>query len=293
MAEAKAIKPPKAPASSRRVLVTPEGVDLGVELASHGARAGAFLIDLSIMLAILIGLLMVFGGGMGEEAPSIVFMLCAFLLRVAWFSLWEMTRKAATPGKRMMRIRVAMRSGARLTPDAILARNMMRELEVFLPISVIFSSIPAALGLTGVGGGVAIFAALIWSLIFVLMPLFNRDHLRAGDLIGGTWVVEAPRPKLEPDLAANAAEHGARWAFTEAQVDAYGVMELQVLEDVIRKFDTRVGADVARRIREKIGWTQGADETDLQFLQAYYAALRRRLEQRLLFGHRRKDKHDR
>jgi len=34
------------------------------------------------------------------------------------------------------------------------------------------------------------------------------------------------------------------------------------------------------------------DETDLAFLSAYYAALRGRLENRLLFGHRRRDKFD-
>ena len=32
--------------------------------------------------------------------------------------------------------------------------------------------------------------------------------------------------------------------------------------------------------------------SDGDFLAAYYAALRERLEQRLLFGHRRRDKHD-
>jgi hypothetical protein len=103
--------------------------------------------------------------------------------------------------------------------------------------------------------------------------------------------VEAPRPKLEPDLAADAAEHAVRFRFTDEQVDAYGVMELQVLEEVIRRNEKRIAADVARRIRDKIGWT--GHEPDLEFLRAYYAALRRRLEQRLLFGRRKKDKHDR
>jgi hypothetical protein len=49
---------------------------------------------------------------------------------------------------------------------------------------------------------------------------------------------------------------------------------------------------VADRIRRKIDWIAGAEENDEQFLQAYYAALRARLEQRMLFGHRRKDKFD-
>jgi hypothetical protein len=50
---------------------------------------------------------------------------------------------------------------------------------------------------------------------------------------------------------------------------------------------------VAKRIRAKIGWTEGRDETDRAFLDAYYTALRRKLEAGLLFGRRRKDKFDR
>ena len=53
-----------------------------------------------------------------------------------------------------------------------------------------------------------------------------------------------------------------------------------------------VAAAVAERIRRKIGWTRGEDEPDWAFLDAYYTALRRRLETRMLFGRRRRDKHD-
>jgi hypothetical protein len=49
---------------------------------------------------------------------------------------------------------------------------------------------------------------------------------------------------------------------------------------------------VADQIRFKIGWTKTSYETDREFLAAYYAGLRRRLEQRLLFGKRKRDKHD-
>ena len=51
-------------------------------------------------------------------------------------------------------------------------------------------------------------------------------------------------------------------------------------------------AAVAERIRTKIGWTPGPAENDADFLSAYYAALRGRLETRLLFGKRKKDKFD-
>jgi hypothetical protein len=53
--------------------------------------------------------------------------------------------------------------------------------------------------------------------------------------------------------------------------------------------------EVARRIQRRIGWSAdpGLAVDPQQFLQAFYTALRRRLEAQMLFGIRRKDKHDR
>jgi hypothetical protein len=49
---------------------------------------------------------------------------------------------------------------------------------------------------------------------------------------------------------------------------------------------------VAEKVRERLGW-EGTPPPDERFLDAFYAALRGRLERRLLFGRRRADKHDR
>jgi len=124
----------------------------------------------------------------------------------------------------------------------------------------------------------------------VLFPLFNRDRLRLGDVAAGTMVVKAPKVTLPPELIAERAVDDL--VFSEAQVDAYGIKELQVLEQVLRGGDRRTMADVARRIRKKIDWEGPTDSPDRSFLAAYYAALRGRLESRALFGRRRKDKFD-
>lgn len=134
---------------------------------------------------------------------------------------------------------------------------------------------------------------LVWFGIFVFFPLFNRDRLRVGDLIAGTWVVRAPKRKLDVDLADEGEVRLSDYAFTREQLDAYGVHELHVLEDVLRRRDRRTLAAVAERIRRKIGWTPQGPEHDGDFLSAYYVALRGRLEGRLLMGKRRRDKHDR
>ncbi|HEY0052892.1 MAG TPA: RDD family protein [Caulobacteraceae bacterium] len=282
----------------RRTFVTPEGVDLGVEVATGGERASAFLIDAAIIVGVLIlfSILAAFGAGVaglggpraGAEIALVIWLLGAFLLRNGYFILFELTARAATPGKRIVGLRVAARNGGRLTAEAVFVRNAMREIEVFLPLSVIFGQ---GAGQGGVDAWMYL-AAFVWCSIFAFLPLFNRDRLRVGDLVGGTWVVNAPRRKLLADLSEGGAERLARFAFTTAQLDAYGVKELQVLEDVLRARDKRVMKDVADRIRNKIGWAARPEESDPDFLGAYYAGLRGRLEARLLMGRRRRDKHD-
>jgi hypothetical protein len=199
---------------------------------------------------------------------------------------FEMRGGAATPGKRALGLRVVTRDGGRLTANAVFARNAMREIEVFLPMSFLFAS-----GM-GVDAGLIVLGG-IWSGVFVLFPLFNRDRLRLGDIAAGTMVIKAPRRVLRPDLAQDGPALVGGIAFTEAQLDAYGIKELQVLEDILRRADRRTIAEVATRIRGKIGWDAPLDVSDKTFLSAYYAGLRARLESRLLFGHRRADKFDR
>ena len=104
--------------------------------------------------------------------------------------------------------------------------------------------------------------------------------------------MRAPRPALLVDLERDVGETAPRFSFTSDQAAAYGIKELDILEDVLRRRDPRTLRLVAERIRAKIGFRQPPDESDEAFLRAYYAVLRGRLEHRLLFGHRRKDKFD-
>jgi len=276
----------------RRHLVTPEGVDLQIELADVGARIGAFAIDLVIITLTLIAAAYALASMSiyNDDLAIIIFVLLAFLLRSFYFTLFELGRRAATPGKMALKIRVAARGKARLSAASVFARNALREIGFFLPIGFLFG-----IGAGGVDGWMSLLAS-IWAGIFLFFPLFNRDRLRVGDLVAGTWVVRSPRPMLAADLIttdepANQAIF-AKFAFTPAQIDAYGIKELHVLEDVLRARDREVLADVATRIRTKIGWVWEDGESDVNFLRAYYAALRGRLESKMLMGVRREDKFD-
>lgn len=277
-----------------RALITPEGVKLRVRLAPASERAAALLIDLVIIFATLIVsyiLVAVTIQRMGwadesQQLVAIIWLLGGFLLRNFYFAGFESGARAATPGKRIMKLRVAARDGGALRADQIVARNAMRELELYLPMGFLFSQAQDI-------GAVLVLLGILWCAVFVFFPLFNRDRLRLGDVIAGTWVLKAPKQTLLPDIAEPVATDTRTFVFTDAQLDQYGVKELQVLETVLRNFDTTVMEAVAQRIRAKINWRRPPGELDSEFLRAYYTQLRRRLEQKLLFGKRKADKHDR
>ena len=276
-----------------RPLVTPEGAALNLRIATASERAGAFLLDFSLQIMAMLALSWMIAvafsqlGFQGWQIAGSISAVIVFLLRVFYFVFFEIGRKAATPGKRALGLRVASRDGGRLTANAVLARNFMRELEVFLPLTLLIMGSDNA-----VSAWIRLLA-LVWAGVFVLFPLFNSDKLRVGDLIAGTMVIHAPRVKLKKDITSAEPLPTARQLnFTTAELDAYGIHELHVLEDVLRQSTPEIKTKVADRIRAKIGRDPGADEDDLAFLETYYGALRARLEQRMLFGERKADKFD-
>ncbi|MBZ9844555.1 RDD family protein [Mesorhizobium sp. CA5] len=283
----------KNPAALIRPLVTPEGVDLRVKLADAGTRASGFLLDVVIIVvaAVVFSLVMIFGlAGLGiqdAEPLFIVWIIFIFFLRNVYFIAFEAGRRAATPGKRMVGVRAASRSGAGLTIDQVIARNLMREIEVFLPLSIL-----AARASADVADTLTTIFGLVWALLFSLFPLFNRDRLRIGDLLAGTWVVEAPKVALVEDLSQRKDPVAARFQFSPAQLDAYGIAELQKLEEVLRRDDYSALKAVAETIARKIGARVEPIDSKA-FLTAYYGELRAHLERKLLLGNRKADKYAR
>jgi uncharacterized RDD family membrane protein YckC len=278
-----------------REVVTPEGVPIRFAVALAGDRLGAFLVDLlviaGIVLAIVVPLAILAGKDLipieGDLVLAIA-VLAIFLVRTFYFVFFELSWQGQTPGKRRMRIRAVEGRGGPLTAEAIIARNLTRELELFLPMAALFA--PSLL-FPGAPGW-AVLAALAWMLLFGFLPLFNRDRLRVGDLVAGTVVVRTPDAVLLRDLSGEAPAEAI--AFTDEQLDVYGEYELHVLEEVLRARGRTGNAEalrtVAAKVREKIGW-DAPPPPDGPFLEAFYAALRGRLERRLLFGRRRADKH--
>ncbi len=310
-----------------RRVITPEGVPVSFQLASRGDRLAAVLLDLMIVYGVPILIILGFVFSKlwenfleNEEFLYVLYSIVTVLLFLwynFYFSFFEIKWQGRTPGKRALGIRVVDRKGGQLKPDAVFARNLMRELELFLPISMLFS--PVSSGYEG------IISLLIWIWlgVFLFLPFFNKDRLRAGDMIAGTWVVKIPKTNLLGDIVQDKDTLGVAtqkisgstgqadlYSFSDEQVDAYGIYELQTLEELLRKPEVapKTIKEVTERIKAKIKWVEppktetssfywkdhkGTNtQSDKAFLKAYYAALRKRLEAKMLFGVRRENKHD-
>ena len=275
-----------------RMLETPEGVKMSLEIASLGTRMGAFFIDMLLIAAAMIIFSIVtlatginLGGKQTVPIIAIFWLLTIFVLRNFWFILFEMGPRGATPGKRWMGLRVIARGGGRLEASSVVARNLLRDVELFLPLGFMIEQIS--------GGTIDFVSGLLgfgWTMLFLFFPLFNKDRLRAGDLLAGTWVIRAERRDAGHDLLDRTVTDTKRFAFTDEQLAAYGNYELQTLERVLRDDSGQSLALVAETIRTKIGWPFEYD--DHAFLSAYYAAVRTRLEKGMLFGKKRLDKYD-
>lgn len=313
-----------------RLISTPEGVRVSVALADRGERAGAVLLDLLfILLSLLFGVLAL---GVLKRFDLMTFdwvivfgYLMFFLIRNFYFLFFELRWQGRTPGKKIMNLRVIDRRGGTLTADAVFARNLVREVELFIPMMLLLSG-------TKVGFGAwETLLQWMWIGVFLFFPFFNKDRMRVGDLIAGTWVVVSPKASLLSDLSeedrlspptqpeakqpdgleavrntgtqATPEEASTlRYTFTDKQLDIYGIFELQTLEDVLRRSGPEahtVRAAVADRIRQKIGHASGAGPDGTltpgqvaPFLDQFYKALRQRLEARMLLGDRKESKYD-
>ncbi|MDR2780482.1 MAG: RDD family protein, partial [Synergistaceae bacterium] len=275
-----------------RKLTSPEGVELNIQIASRGERMAAFVIDmtfllLAVLLIYFIGLLVFFSRvNLSVGLTFISFVM--FIVRNMYFLHFELAWQGRTPGKRICGIRVASGSGGELTPAALIARNLMREAEFFLPVSLFF-------GLGDLNGWSGL-AAFGWAALLTALPFFNRDRLRAGDIIAGTIVIKMPKRTLLGDLASTPLKReGAKYSFKTEQLAVYGAFELQVLEELLRREPTpevgRVLSDVCSKIRRKIGMAENIPPQNVrEFLNDFYLAERGMLERGQLFGYYKDDK---
>lgn len=277
-------------------VVTPEHLRLRFGSSDFAQRVTAVIADYAVIGCVLFGLwflvfLVVVDSR--ESTASVllaVMFVAAFLLRNFYFPWFEIRWQGRTPGKRWQGLRVISRDGGPLTPGQVFARNLTREFEIFVPLTVMlapYTLMPNASGWFSLLGAV-------WGFALLLLPFLNRHRCRLGDLLAGTVVVSEPKAELLPDLADQVTTQRDEYKFTAEQLDLYGIHELQVLEDILRRdLDNEtleLMSKVSAKIREKIDWPREHRVNDPSFLKSFYAAQRARLEQKMLLGERREKK---
>jgi len=177
---------------TQRRVETPEGVDLHLTPAGPIARAEAWLLDAGIRFILMWALLVVMAllGATGEGLWLLVLFASSWL----YFLLFEGLGGGATPGKRVLHLKVVHDDGTPAGWPAVIIRNILRAVDC-LPVG---------------------YAAGLVSM------LVSKDFRRLGDLAAGTIVVHAEPASNEillpdaapqpPPVALDAAE---RWAIVD------------------------------------------------------------------------------
>jgi uncharacterized RDD family membrane protein YckC len=166
-------------AAGRLEVETPDHIVLRYDLAGAGNRGFAAVLDFLVATAIaLTGVVVVVATGasassgfilLGGPAVSGLALLVTLLLIWAYFIVLEWLWNGQTLGKRAFGLRVITEDGSPAPFTAVLIRNLLRLVD-FLP------------ALYGVG---------------VMVIVLSPKSQRLGDMAAGTYVVRAPRPRVD------------------------------------------------------------------------------------------------
>jgi uncharacterized RDD family membrane protein YckC len=143
-----------------------EGVEVELHPAGPMVRAVALVLDFlwqALIYTLLVLIMALVSAVIGTEAGQGVTLLLIFLTNWGYHVYFEAGRRAATPGKRAMGLRVVSESGGPASLGAIMLRNIARTADM-MPLGY----------LTG-----------------LLVCLFTRRFQRLGDLVARTLVVYA------------------------------------------------------------------------------------------------------
>lgn len=281
-------------------LLPPEGVPLYFRVAGVSVRAAAQFADLLItgIGAVALFLLTLTTNIVSPETIIAIAAMLFFFIRIPYYAASELIWNGQTIGKRLMKIKVVAADGQSLTTQSLIVRNLMKEAEIFLPGTLVLT-LDAETALPSI-------LSLLWVIGVLAVPLFNRRRQRLGDLIAGTYVIHLPKPILLPDMSKAIRPPAAvqpKFQFLTHQLEHYGAFELQTLEGVLRganrsktpdayKRQQETMAAIVTQVRRKIDYADAVRPEDHHaFLEAFYKAQRAFLEQRQLFGDKRKDKH--
>jgi uncharacterized RDD family membrane protein YckC len=238
-------------------IISAEKVPIVHRVAGLGARFLAWLIDFSIIMAVILFLLLyatvweMMREGFGIAAVAVF----TFVLQWGYFLLFEWLWYGQTPGKRLVGIRVLDWQGSSISFGQSATRNLLRVVDG-LPL-LVPDLMPV---LYGVG---------------FLVALANRENRRLGDLAAGTLVVyvESQKQPLEQLLRQEAVGSLPRLPMIRQRLEQLSRAQKQTLLDLCQRRDelrlrerTRQFAAVAEYFRRQLGLTPQELQSDEKFV---------------------------
>jgi len=245
----------------RITIVTPEGIELSLQLAGIGSRFIAGVADLFVQL-VLIGLVVLVGGGIENGFGVALVALGAFAALYVYDVAFEVLGGGQTPGKRLTHLRVVRRYGEPIDLPASAVRNLIRLLEG-----------PALAYLPALGS-------------IAISPRNQRlGDLAAGSLVirvravrrGGQHAVPSPTgiagPGERPAAGAVSIEPGERWDVSAVSAEELGAVMIFLARRA--ELDPRARHELAARLEGGLrGKLAGAPEqvSGERFLEQLVAA---------------------
>lgn len=256
----------------------PDMPGLQFTLASSGERFIALCLDLLPLALAYAGASLLFDLPFTDWA---LVLTLGFGLRHAYFVYFERRWQGATPGKRLMGLRVMARDGQSLDPRSILVRNLLRDAEFMAVVLLwqLFEGVEVDATLPQGRAVVMLFVGVV-----VLAPLLSDERRRIGDLIGDTIVIRTPKmPWLPADALLPAATEAV---FSREQLGIYGAYEVAQLAEFLEApvVDPEVSHEIARTIAARIGLDPATISDPERFLRSFYRAQRARVERDSLRG---------
>jgi uncharacterized RDD family membrane protein YckC len=205
-------QPAEALLDTRTSIETPEHVVLSYHLAGPVRRGLAWLIDLMVRAAIVIGVVMVlgvasvFGPEFAEGLKGGLILLLLFLLEWGYFVGSEMLMSGRSIGKRALGLRVVSHHGLPVGLGDSLLRNLLRGAD-FLPFGYVLG---------------------------VLCMVFDTRFRRLGDLVADTLVIHEGKAELKepPRLSPPPSEAELQWLPAHVELS---VAEREAIELFMRR----------------------------------------------------------
>lgn len=217
-------------------------IDIEFEIAEFHKRLLAYLIDLTIMILYLVGMLYVLVGSLQIKEDFIGMIILVVLLPLLFYSLFtELWMNGQTIGKKILRIRVMSLDGGEANLTQYLTRWFLRFYEWgFIMFFFFYGSFPLGFLVLFIGG--------VGSVIIISVTPKNQ---RLGDMAAGTVVVNTRSAlTLADTVFMQIDKTGYKVMFPE--VMRLSDRDINTIKGVLTQASKRNNYDMCNRVSMKI-----------------------------------------